>query len=99
MMWPRPKVSWSRASRTDARVLMFGDEGDVGASDVRVDAELRASFVLRSPWGDARVRLAALGRHQVANALAAATTALALDVPLAAVVDALGHAQPPSLRI
>jgi UDP-N-acetylmuramoyl-tripeptide--D-alanyl-D-alanine ligase len=87
------------ASRTAARVLMFGDEGDVQAIDVRIDDGLRASFVLRSPWGDARVRLAALGRHQVANALAAATTALALDVPLPSVVDALGQAQPPGLRM
>jgi UDP-N-acetylmuramoyl-tripeptide--D-alanyl-D-alanine ligase len=87
------------ASRTAARVLMFGDEGDVQASDVRVDDSLRPSFVLRSPWGDARVHLAALGRHQVANALAAATAALALDVPLASVVNALGRAQPPGLRM
>jgi len=89
----------SMASRTAARVLMFGDEGDVSASDVRVDDGLRVSFVLRSPWGDARVHLAALGRHQVANALAAACAALALDVPLASVVSALGQAQPPGLRM
>ena len=89
----------SMASRTAARVLMFGDEGDVSASDVRVDDALRVSFVLRSPWGDARVHLAALGRHQVANALAAACAALAVDVPLAAVVKALGQAQPPGLRM
>ena len=87
------------ASRTNARVLMFGDEGDVSASDVELDDGLRASFVLRSPWGDARVRLAALGRHQVPNALAAATAALALDVPLRSVVDALAHARPPGLRM
>jgi len=87
------------ASRASARVLTFGDAGDVRAGDVRLDDELRPSFTLHSPWGSASARLAVLGRHQVANALAAAAAALALDVPLASVAAALARAQPADWRM
>jgi UDP-N-acetylmuramoyl-tripeptide--D-alanyl-D-alanine ligase len=39
-------------------------------------------FVLSTPHGDAEVNLPLAGRHNIANALAAASIALALDVPL-----------------
>ncbi|MFN7150929.1 MAG: UDP-N-acetylmuramoyl-tripeptide--D-alanyl-D-alanine ligase [Microthrixaceae bacterium] len=68
------------ASRTSARVLSFGDGGEVHAVDVTVDDELRASFSLRSPWGALDVRLGARGVHNVDNALAAAAAALWLGV-------------------
>ncbi len=68
------------ATRTRARVLTFGDGGEVHAVDVAVDDELRASFSLRSPWGRAEVRLGARGVHNVDNALAAAAAALWLGV-------------------
>jgi UDP-N-acetylmuramoyl-tripeptide--D-alanyl-D-alanine ligase len=68
------------AARTRARVLTFGDGGEVHAVDVAVDDELRASFSLRSPWGRAEVRLGARGVHNVDNALAAAAAALWLGV-------------------
>ena len=87
------------ASRASARVLTFGDAGDVRAGDVRLDDELRPSFTLHSPWGSASARLSVLGRHQVANALAAAAAALALDVPLASVAEALARAQPADWRM
>jgi len=81
------------APRTSARVVTFGvDAGDVRADDVSVDDELRASFTLRTPWGDADVRLDARGLHQAGNAAAAAAAALAVDVPLADVVKALQSA-------
>ena len=44
---------------------------------VEIDVELRPSFELQSPWGGAGP-LAGGGLHQVSNALAAATAALAL---------------------
>ncbi|HEX2047071.1 MAG TPA: UDP-N-acetylmuramoyl-tripeptide--D-alanyl-D-alanine ligase, partial [Acidimicrobiales bacterium] len=82
------------ATRTAARVLTFGlDEGDVRAGGVTLDDDLRPSFRLRSPWGDADVRLAVRGQHQVANALAAAAAALACDTPLEDVATGLGQAQ------
>jgi UDP-N-acetylmuramoyl-tripeptide--D-alanyl-D-alanine ligase len=75
------------------RYSAAGDpSADVVATEVDLDDELHPSLSLRTPWGDARVRLAVRGVHQVGNALAAATAALVCDVPLAEVVDALATA-------
>jgi len=73
------------AERTDARVLTYGVTGDVVAQRVEVDDQLRPRFRLSSPWGTADIELPVHGVHQVGNALAASTAALAQGVP----VDAL----------
>ena len=80
------------AGRTRARTLTFGAGGDVRADDVALDRDLRARFTLRSPWGDAEVQLQVRGRHMVENALAASAAALACDVPVEALPEALGSA-------
>jgi UDP-N-acetylmuramoyl-tripeptide--D-alanyl-D-alanine ligase len=63
-------------------------KADIGADiiDQRVDG---SHFVLSTPVGDADVRLPLAGRHNIANALAAAAIALALDVPLDTIVEGL----------
>jgi len=75
------------------KVLRFGLDhpADVGADIVeqRVDG---SRFVLSTPRGDAEVALPLPGRHNIANALAAATVALALDVPLGTIVTGLEQA-------
>ncbi|MBA2283537.1 MAG: UDP-N-acetylmuramoyl-tripeptide--D-alanyl-D-alanine ligase, partial [Acidimicrobiia bacterium] len=80
-----PRVR-AMATRTTARVLAYSATGDTAAgivaTDVRLDDELRPSFVLRSPSGSVDVRLAVRGEHQVGNALAAAAAALACGVAL-----------------
>ena len=86
-----PRVA-AMATRTAARVLTYGDGGEVHAEDVTLDDDLRGRFRLRSPWGDAEVHLGVRGRHMVDNALAAAAAALACDVPLDALPAALGAA-------
>ncbi len=62
-------------------------------SDLYADAiEMQASgcrFMLHTPKGAAEVRLRVPGRHNVANALAAAGTALALGIPLETIVAGL----------
>lgn len=72
------------------RVIRFGLDhaADVGADivELRVDS---SHFVLSTPHGDADVELPLAGRHNVANALAAAAIAVALDVPLDTIVDGL----------
>jgi UDP-N-acetylmuramoyl-tripeptide--D-alanyl-D-alanine ligase len=83
------------AHRTEASVLTFGVEradADVDADHVTVDDELRASFVLRSPWGTVDVRLAVRGAHQVSNALAAASASLAAGAGLDHVAAGLAAA-------
>ena len=80
------------AGRSAARVLTFGSIGEVRAREVTVDEELRPSFVLVSPWGEAMVRLGIRGVHNVANALAAAAVGLGLGVPLDHVAQGLARA-------
>jgi UDP-N-acetylmuramoyl-tripeptide--D-alanyl-D-alanine ligase len=84
------------ATRTDARVVTFGQDPaagkgqvDVTASAVVLDDELRPSFHLHSPWGGAEVRLPVRGAHQVMNALAAAAAAMACGASPAEVADGL----------
>jgi UDP-N-acetylmuramoyl-tripeptide--D-alanyl-D-alanine ligase len=73
------------APRTPARVLTYGMAGEVTASGVTLD-DLRPAFRLHTPWGDADVRLAVRGAHQVSNALAAVSGALAAGAPLSEAV-------------
>jgi UDP-N-acetylmuramoyl-tripeptide--D-alanyl-D-alanine ligase len=80
------------ASRTSAETVTFGDGGDVRAESVTLDDELRPSFRLVSPWGNAPIALEVRGEHMVDNALAAASAALVCAVPVAGVADALGTA-------
>ena len=75
---------------TGRRQLRFAldHKADVGADIVeqRVDG---SRFVLSTPVGDAEVDLPLAGRHNIANALAAASIALALEVPLDTIVEGL----------
>jgi UDP-N-acetylmuramoyl-tripeptide--D-alanyl-D-alanine ligase len=88
------------ASRTEASVLTFGQEaGEVRASAIELDEHLHAAFTLHTPWGDAPVRLAVAGRHQVINALGAAAAGLALGVPLDRVAEGLGGASLSRMRM
>ena len=81
-------TSINRAGRT----IRYGldQPADVGAEIRKLGVESR--FVLRTPIGDAEVALPLAGRHNVANALAAASIALALDVPLATIKQGLDAA-------
>jgi UDP-N-acetylmuramoyl-tripeptide--D-alanyl-D-alanine ligase len=71
------------------RVLTFGLEQP---ADVSAGFTLHADgseLQLNTPQGDIAVLLAVPGRHNVNNALAAATAALAMNVPLSAVAAGL----------
>jgi UDP-N-acetylmuramoyl-tripeptide--D-alanyl-D-alanine ligase len=85
-----PLVS-AMAARTSARVTRFGSsrEADVRFEDVRLDDLGRATYDL--VVGDERrtVSLGLIGEHHATNTAAVAATALALDVPLDTVVEAL----------
>ena len=86
-----PRVA-AMAGRTRARTLTYADGGDVQAEDVRLDADLRPSFALVTPWGRAEVQLAVRGAHMVDNALAAAAAALVCGVALDEVAAGLDRA-------
>ena len=87
-----PRVA-AMAQRTSARSITFGvTGGDVHATNIVIDDDLRVRFDLHSEWGTASIRLGVRGVHHVGNALAAATLALLWDVPMADVVDGLEQA-------
>ena len=82
---------WRAAARArrDVRVIEFALEHPA-AIHLR-DRPMAAGEALAicTPAGDATVRISAPGRHNVANALAAAGAALAIGVPLAATIAGL----------
>jgi len=92
---------WSMRSRTTAPTIAFSASGPprfgpaVWASDVRSDSLGRCRFQLHSSLTDSpsrvEIHLQVTGRHQVANALAAAAAALVLGVDLAGVAHALNQ--------
>ncbi|TLX57444.1 UDP-N-acetylmuramoyl-tripeptide--D-alanyl-D-alanine ligase [Stutzerimonas nosocomialis] len=79
------------------RVLSFGLESalaDFYPGSIAYDLRGCPSFMLFGPTGRARVQLNLLGRHNVANALAAAAAAHALGVSLEHIVAGLEQLQP-----
>ncbi len=82
------------AARTEATVLTFGIGcGDVRASVLGLDDDLRPEVRLDTPWGSTTVRLEARGEHQAMNAAAAAAAALVCDVGLDDVAEGLRSAR------
>ncbi|NGY57462.1 UDP-N-acetylmuramoyl-tripeptide--D-alanyl-D-alanine ligase [Lentzea sp. NEAU-D13] len=83
------------ASRTKAKVVLVGENknADVRAENIELDEQARASFTLKTAQGDAQVKLALNGLHQVGNALVAAAIALELGATPAEVAERLGAAE------
>ena len=63
----------------------------VSASDIVMDERDRAGFLMRTPAGEARVRLGISGRHNVMNALAAASVALHFGMSVDDIADVLSQ--------
>jgi UDP-N-acetylmuramoyl-tripeptide--D-alanyl-D-alanine ligase len=82
------------ASRTKARVLLFGesDEADVRAENVTLTAAGQPSFRLHTPSGCSDVTMRLYGEHHVSNALAAAAVAHELDMSAKEIATALSEA-------
>lgn len=82
------------------RVVRFGLDAsaEVTAREVRVGSE-GSSFTLVTPLGPAPIALKLVGRHNVRNALAAASLALGAGVPLAQIAEGLNAAQPVDGRL
>jgi UDP-N-acetylmuramoyl-tripeptide--D-alanyl-D-alanine ligase len=82
------------------RLIRFGLEtsADVTARDIRVEGE-GSRFVLVAPQGEVDIALAMPGRHNVLNALAAASLALGCGASLDAIAEGLAAAQPVAGRM
>jgi UDP-N-acetylmuramoyl-tripeptide--D-alanyl-D-alanine ligase len=84
------------ADRTRADILRFSSEGknvEVRAQTIYLDDQLCARFRLVTPWGESDVRVGVPGRHQVANALAAAAACGAIGSSLDEIVAGLSGAE------
>ncbi|MET7361490.1 UDP-N-acetylmuramoyl-tripeptide--D-alanyl-D-alanine ligase [Streptomyces sp. NPDC005562] len=82
------------ASRTKARVLLFGeaDDADVRAENVRLTENGQPAFTLHTPSGCSDVTLRLYGEHHVSNALAAAAVAHELGMSVDEIALALSEA-------
>jgi UDP-N-acetylmuramoyl-L-alanyl-D-glutamate--2,6-diaminopimelate ligase len=74
------------------QIFTYAASGDAAATCTASDIDFSregTAFMLHTPRGAAPVRLRLLGTYNVANALAAASAALALEIPLSAIVAGL----------
>ena len=83
------------ASRTKAKVLLFGESGeaDVRAENVRLTDSGQPVFRLRTPSGCSDVTMRLYGEHHVSNALAAAAVAHELGMSADEIAVALSEAE------
>ena len=96
-----PLVIEMRRRRSDIDCLTFAIEAaaDVTASELRSEADLSGTRLrLRTPRGAALVKLPLIGRHNVYNALAAATAAQALGMTADQIGERLVTAAPTPMR-
>jgi len=97
---PQSRILARRFEEGGGRVLSFGfsPESGVRGEDVRVSAE-GTRFALRMGGEGDEVRLPALGRHNVSNALAAAAAASLLGSTREEVVRGLERVALPRMRL
>lgn len=80
--------------RSVSSFALHNRTADFHASDLARDARGCSAFTLHCAQGQARIQLNLLGTHNVANALAAAAAADALNVPLVDIKNGLELLQP-----
>lgn len=88
--WP----NW-QSTLQDKTVWRFSPQAaecEFSARDIRI-AQDGTHFVMKTPRGEAEIVLPLPGRHNIANALAAAALALSVDAPLSAVQQGLKNLQ------
>ena len=92
---------WRDAARqtTGAGIVEFGLDHPAAIRARSTPAPGGATLEMSTPAGEVTVDLAIPGRHSASNALAAATAALALGVPLAAVARGLAGFRPAAGRL
>ncbi|MEV7396098.1 UDP-N-acetylmuramoyl-tripeptide--D-alanyl-D-alanine ligase [Aeromicrobium sp. NPDC092404] len=84
------------AARTEAAVVTFGETGDMGVSDVQLDATGCPRFALTYDGRTVPAYVPLLGGYQASNAAAAVAVAVMLGVDLTTAVERLATAQPRS---
>ncbi len=92
-----PRIASLPQNPSASRISFGISRGEVRAENIRSDGVNGQRFTLVTSRGEAEVRLAACGSHNIYNALAAAA-ALLEEVPLASIVEGLGRFRPYSGR-
>jgi len=89
----------SLKNKWSGRVLSFGIEqqADVKASSIKQDRDF-TDFTLEAAGSKVNVRLRAVGRHNIYNALAAAAAAIALGMPIESIKYGLDDFAPVAMR-
>jgi UDP-N-acetylmuramoyl-tripeptide--D-alanyl-D-alanine ligase len=96
-----PLVIGMRGRRDDIAVISFGVESDavVTAREIAVAPDLSGSrFILKTPDGEAEIKLPLMGRHNVYNALAAAAVASYFGLSAEQIAGRLASAAPSKMR-
>lgn len=88
--WPNWQTTLQ--DKTVWRFAPQAAECDFSARDIRIVQD-GTHFVMKTPRGEAEIVLPLPGRHNIANALAAAALALSVDAPLSAVQQGLKNLQ------
>lgn len=84
-----PHLSIFVAALKGKEIRSFGvSSGDVTATNINLH-QLNSDFLLRTPRDQISISLPCAGQHNVANALAAASLCLAIDVPLSNIAQGL----------
>jgi UDP-N-acetylmuramoyl-tripeptide--D-alanyl-D-alanine ligase len=94
------RVARMAAMRSDINSLTFGIEhdADVMASAIRPEGTAGSSFLLSTRHGQVEARVPLPGRHNVYNALAAATVADLFETPLEEIAAALAETPASKMR-
>lgn len=94
------RVASMRDAAKGNRVLTFGIENraDVCATEIRAARFGETEFLLNTPRGNHAVRLQLVGRHNIMNALAAASVGLCFDLTPEQIAGQLNAVKPPPMR-
>ena len=94
------RVARMAAMRNDINSLTFGIEhnADVMATSIRPEGVAGSSFLLSTRHGQVEARVPLPGRHNVYNALAAASVADLFETPLADIAAALAETPASKMR-
>lgn len=84
---------------TRAQTVFFGNGGSVFASNIKVNKDMSTNFILNMGKSEKSVRMHALGRQFVYNALAAAAAAYSLGVDFRTIVRGIEKFTPPKHRL
>jgi len=93
--------TWGHFIPKAKKIILYGshEKSRVSAHSISLDSEGKAKFILIANAENIPIQLSLLGLHQVDNALAAATAAVALNIPSEMIKIGLESTQPISGRL